>query len=52
MNVEGTRQNASVTSEEGGPILRQLNLGGTSQGDATVYQKHRALLTRKWMYRV
>ena len=25
-------------------------MGGTSQGEATVYQKHRALLTRKWMY--
>ena len=23
--------NASVTSEEGGPILRQLKVGGTSQ---------------------
>ena len=22
-------------------------MGGTSQGEATVYQKHRALLTRK-----
>ncbi len=26
-------------------------MGGTSQGEATVYQKHRALLTRKWMCR-
>ena len=36
----------SCRSEEGGPILRQLLVGGTGQGVATVYQKHRTLLSR------
>ena len=33
-------------------MLRQLFMGGTGQGVATVYQKHRALRSRKATYRV
>jgi hypothetical protein len=34
--IEGTRQIASVPSEEGGPIYAQALVGGTGQGVATV----------------
>ena len=35
--AEGTRQIASVTSEEGGPMFGQPDVGGTEMGVATVY---------------
>ncbi len=33
-------------------MLTQVGIGGTVQGVATVYQKHRALRNRKMTYRV
>ena len=52
---EGTRQNAPVTLEEGGPELLPPRAGGCGEGrrelgEATVYQKHRSVRSRKTMY--
>ncbi len=49
-DVEGTRQIASVTSGKGGLFFGQPLKSGTEMEVATVYQKHRAMLTRKRMY--
>ncbi len=54
---EGTRQNSPVSSEEGVPLavkdLASGAAGGRSEeAQATVYQKHSTLPSRKAMYRV
>src|SRR5438128_11975037 len=54
---QGTRQISTVTSEEGGPLQEKGLAPGAYSGRretavATVYQKHRTLLTRKRKYRV
>ena len=51
-HAEGTRQITLVTSGEEGPPFGQPDGGGTDQGIATVYLKHRALRSGNAPYRV
>ncbi len=54
---EGTRQNGPVSSEEGVPLAVKgfapgATGGRSEEAQATVYQKHSTLPSRKAMYRV